>query len=469
MKKSKSEQIRLDHLNQHSRPVSRRDFLSLGMIGFSGMVLMPSLGLSSSLPGDITATSQALSGFAPFLVFDLAGGASLSGNFLVGKKGGPEDLLTSYSTLGWNPKTQGYDSRFGLPMAKPEVSKILEGILQTTSPEAQSKLRLSSLLHFAQDDSSVNQISALPLLSKIGVQGNIFRQTLGMLPSISGGNSRGVISDASLAAINVNSVETLDVSTLLGQRLKQTNLSSRRQWSELVTKMALHQVNVLSTSDRAGVMSAMKNSFEGIGQELGSTVPTDSRKDSIFQKIYNINTSSSALQRDVIISSIVMNVLNGVSGPGAITIGGCDYHDGTQQTGDTKDLEIGREIGRAIESAHQLKKPLFLQILTDGGIYSDEGSRVWRGDAAVKSMSIMGYYHPAAAPKYIDESRIQIGSYTDGQGVDTSTLLGDSPMLAGYIACANYLSICGKLDENYDVFRALFQREKLDSVLVWES
>src|SRR4051812_27739114 len=88
----------------------------------------------------------------PFLVFDLAGGAGLPANFLVGKKAGPYDLLSSYNQLGWSPRKSGaVDNRFGLPMANKDISKVLAGMLSVMSENAQANLRMASILNISQD------------------------------------------------------------------------------------------------------------------------------------------------------------------------------------------------------------------------------------------------------------------------------------------------------------------------------
>src|SRR6185312_3022661 len=107
----------------------------------------------------------------------------------------------------------------------------------------------------------------------------------------------------------------------------------------------------------------------------------DPRGDTIFQTLYNINSGSDPADPEVVFAAVVMNVLRGTCGPGSLSFGGCDYHTGVQPDGDQADLKIGQEIGRAVEAAHQLQKPLFLEILTDGGIVSDTNTRNWISDS----------------------------------------------------------------------------------------
>ena len=130
------------HLNDGKhRLVTRRDFLSHGLISFGAWAAVPSvlgIGMQKALAAD--CGGGAVSSMTPFMVFDMAGGASLPGNFLVGKQGGPQDLLASYSQLGWNPRESGgLNTDFGLPMSA-KYSKMLAGILKNSSAEERAKI-----------------------------------------------------------------------------------------------------------------------------------------------------------------------------------------------------------------------------------------------------------------------------------------------------------------------------------------
>ena len=126
---------KLNYLNQHKKPTTRREFISLGLVIVGGVLFAPRIGKSLSLSNTLSALQEPRAQQIPFLVYDLAGGAALPANFLVGAAGGPQDLLPSYDQLGWNPRTGGFDDRFGLPLAKPEVSGIMRGLLEVLSPE----------------------------------------------------------------------------------------------------------------------------------------------------------------------------------------------------------------------------------------------------------------------------------------------------------------------------------------------
>ena len=109
----------LRHADNHKRPITRRDFLAQGFTRGAAMLTAPSLfslfasprAARAALSPDLQALRQSCglavqgAGKIPFICFDLAGGAGISGsNVLVGQSGGQMDFLS----------TRGYE-RLGLP------------------------------------------------------------------------------------------------------------------------------------------------------------------------------------------------------------------------------------------------------------------------------------------------------------------------------------------------------------------
>ncbi len=454
--------------NDHKRPTTRRDFLSQGFIGLAAYTVIPSfLGTMSWSAWARAAQCEVPdNGYSPFLVFDMAGGGGLPGNFLVGNKNGPEDLLTSYSLLGWDPRRMVIDRRFGLPMAGANVSKIFEGMTTTMSPEAQALTQMGSICHQSQDDSSINTTSALIEVAKAGLQGNLIKNGLGMSSGDSGGNTGTPLKEPTLKPLEVASVDSVTGAT--GYEMLQTELSTSG-------------VAALAKANLAYSREQIRN-FENLpnGQQLkelaecgyvkNSDIITkggsvDPRQSQIFQQVFGINTQTASNNQNAIVATIALNTLMKNTGPGCLRIGGCDYHDGTQTTGDQKDLETGQMIGRSIEAAHRLKKPLVFQLLTDGGVYAREGTRMWQGDGGDKSMTVIGSYNPTRKPTM---RRLQLGNYTNGQGADRDVFFGGNTSLVAYAVFANYLQTMGRLSD-FEKFVApdQFPRERLDDVLLF--
>jgi hypothetical protein len=454
----------LRHLS-HPRPVTRRDLLAQGFIGFSAYAAAPTLmGLLSSSRAMAEGCGSTGDSYMPFMVFDMAGGAALPANFLVGKQGGPEDLLASYDVLGWNPRTSPYDSRFGLPMAT-NMSQIFRGITERASPAAQALLRMGSICNFSRDDTSSNLTSAIAMIMQTGYRGLFLAKGVGTADTVSGGNSDAVGQVPSLAPVFVRNVGDILRSVSFGSAFNDLTPAAVTALARGSLNVSMAQLGRLPTGpDLERLTELARCGYEQNFAFTQGTEGLDPRNDDVFQGLYGIDQNTADDSSAAITAAITMNVLRANSGPGVLTLGGCDYHDGTQTTGDGKDLDMGRQIGLAVEAAHQVQKPLFFQLLTDGGAYAETGTRRWRGDAGDKSMTVIGYYNPAGAPT---QRRIQVGNYTDGQGVDRSTLIGADPAKAAYAVFANYLNAVGKLADFELYAPGVFSSAELDSVLIF--
>jgi hypothetical protein len=453
----------IDHLNSHGTQLSRRQFVGLGLVGASSTLLAPSF--FSMLSSSAFAGQDPLNPIA-YLGFDLAGGAAMPGNFLVGGAGGPEDLLKSYDLIGWNPRVNGYDDRFGLPMPKANIGKIFEGLTTTMSEGAQKNFRMGSFSHVSRDDTSDNPLSIIELLSSMNNMGGSKSQKgLGMTSAASGGNSRGVKSISQYSPTKILSVQDITNITKLSVALEPVPGSLKSRMFKTMQNISNSQSKRLFGLD--AMPDAMNSSFTGLEQLVGGTFALDPRQIADIQTIYGINANTQVTNVTATRAGIVNCVLARATGPGVITIGGCDYHDGTQTTGDAKDLEIGREIGRAIELAHQRKVPLFIHIYSDGGVGARQGSRMWGSDSGEQSLTVIGYYDPKGVPSYSRKDIIQIGHYTAGQGADRETLIGGNPALVSYAVLANYMNLMGNLDQFNTYAPSPFSEAELNSILIF--
>lgn len=429
---------------RHGRPQTRREFLSEGLIAFSATTLLPTpFGFLNKALADVEC-GGAQSSLIPFLVFDCAGGAALPANFLVGGPGGPTDLLKSYNQLGWDPKStpESLSEEFGLPMSQVS-SRILQGIRASASAEARKNFRLASFCHAAQSDSSSNPLNAAALIAKFGYKGSILGQGVGTENSVSGGNSQLGFPAPSYRAIFVPSVQTLIESVGLSKASALGVLSNGAlgRFFSLGNRLSKTQIESLSATHSKELLTLSECSYlENEKKVEHGSAAIDPRLDTQFQSVYGIDQDSPSNNPVVVSAAIVKNVLSQTTGPGVITIGGCDYHDGTSTTGDNKDEEIGVQIGRAIEAAHLLKKPLFIQLITDGGCSNIVGTRQWISDANEKCMTVIGYYRPDGP---MAQRRLQVGHYTSGQGADTDALggLGGRPIKVTAAVFANYVNL----------------------------
>ena len=473
--KIKPEQKKIIIPDGHKLPVTRRDFLKYGVLPFAGQLLVPSL-LTQILNLTITRSARAEGGMAaipyiPFLVFDMAGGGALPGNFLVGKQGGPEDLLNTYETLGWNPRAaNALDKSFGLPMAR-DQSQLLAGMKQAASAEALLNLRMGSFCNFSQDDTSSNQTSALTLISRAGLRGRFSQNGVGAKNSLSGGNSDVALKETQYKPLFVQDALDIQGSVSHGPAFADFSDDQIKGLSRVISEMSSEQIQMITGRKSNDALSKLTGKSYGGTQKYGKTIQDlDARQDTNASQIYQLNQNSNSKSESQVFASIAHNVIQGNTGPGAITIGGFDYHNQPQAQTDAKDREMGVQIGRAVELAYRLKKPLFFQLLTDGGVSATPGTRNWVADSNVRSMTIIGYYNPKAAP---EQRRLQVGEY-DGAGETVNqenALVGGgadiAPSRVADAVLANYLSACGRIGEYEKAGRGIFRNADLDSVLIF--
>jgi hypothetical protein len=347
-------------------------------------------------------------------------------------------------------------------MAKAEVSKMFAGITQAASEDAQKKFRMGSLIHSSSDDTSSNPLSAADLALISSPTKMQFNQVVGNVRNFSGGNSR-YANNAKSQAFYLNNITSFQNAFGLASIYGADNKTPKEIFSTM-KRMASEQTRMLTNS----FQETTSKSYEEAIDLASKGINVDGRKDADTRAIFNIQEGSDPQSQDVLFASVAYTTILGLSGPGVLTIGGCDYHDGTQETGDNKDLQIGQLIGRVVELAHRKQKPLFIQIVTDGGVDAVEGSRKWRGDSGARGMSVIGYFDPNQIPSYAKgNNSIQIGHYNSSQAADTSTLIGASPSKAAYAAFANYLHICGRLGEFNNFAPGIFARDEMDSILVF--
>jgi hypothetical protein len=453
MGQKKKEEIPMWVRTGHSRPVTRRDFLTHGIIPFAAAVTMPSW-LNLLLPQTANAAplcAAAAGNMIPFVTLNLAGGAAIMSNFVPHDQGG--QMLPSYSIRGLG-KTPPIDREFGnVPFAGAVngvlISKFLQGIRET-APTALPKTAFIALCSPSGDDRSSNKFSVDGMLVKAGSLGSMF-PTIG-----SEDTSTGVSSLAAVIAppkpIRVNSLSNLTES--IGYAGALTNLKPNQK-----NKLA-RLINTLSDSQSRKLASItdgqkMKDVLDcaGIKNESLLQSGTDSldlRKDAAagadLSTVWQVNAGTGANDANLVKGSIVYNTIKSQATSGGITLGGYDYHDGNRTNGDAKDLEAGQTAGRILETAAKLNRPVFLLITTDGAVSSvesDSPDSAWTGDQGEASGMYLMYYNPNGRPA---TTGFQIGQFTKGQVADDKSIIGSNTEATAAAVFANYLATNNRLD-----------------------
>src|SRR5688572_2854212 len=200
------------YLNNHRRPVSRRELIAQGfklgtgtLVGGSLMSILtnPAMAAEVALSDDIAAVRDACgiaaqgAGKIPFICFDLAGGANFAGsNVLVGQRGGQMDFL---SAAGYNKQglpadmapsasTAGTQVNTSLGLAFHADSSVLLGINSRLQPARAANINGAVIAARSENDTGNNPHNPMYGIYKAGAGGSLV-DLIGSRNSDSGGNS----------------------------------------------------------------------------------------------------------------------------------------------------------------------------------------------------------------------------------------------------------------------------------------
>jgi len=487
----------------HKKPVTRRDFISQGMMAGTATIATPSLlglfGASqkahAALSPDVEALKNACgiavqgAGKIPFICFDLAGGANISGsNVLVGNRGGQLDFLSSagYSKLGLpgdiipsvvNAQTGLSDfinNDYGLSFHSD--SAFLRGIQEKTDATTAQNTAGAVIPARSDNDSGNNPHNPMYGINKIGADGSLLT-LIGSRNSDSGGNSMSPMSMIDLA-VRPTKVDRpsdvtglVDIGDLVGllsqedavsvmesvYRISdkkmdnvQTNVSSDAVIKELVR---CGYVKSADLADRFGDPSTLNPELDtDIVGPTGIFTQAEFDSDSEFRKT----------------AAVMKLVVNGFAGAGTITMGGYDYHTGDRSTGEIRDLRAGRCMGACLEYAKRVGVPIMIYVFSDGSVASNgsiddsvdgRGKGVWTGDNSSTASSFFMVYNPDGRATLIggtpDEQAVhqQIGYMRSDASVETaSSPAANNPNLLVETVLLNYMALHGEQNQFANMF-----------------
>jgi hypothetical protein len=482
-------------LNDHGRPLSRRDFLGQGLIAGLGMVTGPTLfGLfanprmaAAALSPDIDALKTACgikslgAGKIPFICFDLAGGANISGsNVLVGQQGGQLDFLSTagYSKLGLpgdmtpasiDPNTgiSFINTDFGL--AFHSTSAMLQGISEKA--QLRSTLINGAIIPARSDnDTGNNPHNPMYGIARSGADGSLLT-LIGSRSSDSGGNSMAPVAmlDPSIRPTKVDRPSDVtgmvDTGQLIGV-LTQDDAVAVMESIERISKMKLDRVSTKVTADavikdlvRCGYVKAAD-----IADRFGNPSTLDPALDPDIVGPAGIFTQTEFDNDGEFrkTASVMKMVVNGFAGAGTITMGGYDYHTGDRITGELRDLRAGRCIGACLEYAARANNgagvPLMIYVCSDGSVFSNGmtdaaagGKGVWTGDNSSTAASFFLVYNPGGRPVLLGSGAAeqamhqQIGWMRPDASVETTaTPAANQVNLLVETVILNYMALHGE-------------------------
>jgi len=485
----------------HSRPVSRRDFIRQGFMTGSATVLSGSVlslfanpnTAQAALTPDLRSLSANLncspSGLAggskvPFICFDLAGGANFSGsNVLVGGAGGQDDVnaisTAGYSKLGipgdmipgldstgltlFNTSTNNDFINDELGLKFHQDSALLRGILDTAGA-ALGAGEIDGCVIPARSDNDTGNNPHNPLygIAKTGATGDVV-DLIGSRSSDSGGNSIAPM-DMINPEVRPTKVDRasdvtgmVDVGNLTGILSNPADVTAVMESIARIShkKLNLGAVNTGVTNDevlkdlvRCGYLKSADLADRFAGVEVDPLL--DINISSIFSDAGLNVTADREFEKT---ASIMKMVLNGHSAGGCVTMGGYDYHTGDRAVGELRDRRAGRCIGACLSYAQKLGKPLMVYVYSDGSVASNgqldnsadgRGKGQWTGDNSSTACSFFLVYNPGGAPTLRIPGR-QIGRFSaDASVVTSSSPAANNVNLLVNTILLNYMALNGE-------------------------
>lgn len=445
--------------------LTRRELLEAGVISFAARVAVPGA-VTSILTMTQRAEAQVAGTMMPFVTLSLSGGAALHGNFVVKNAGG--DLLSAYTKLGLGAAGFATEKLLGADFAA--TAQMHQGIKSVSSNAALSKARLVALCTNTANDTA-GQAALRPFydlsgpLEKAGLVGKI-------LPAVhQGTNAENLkpVFGAPNSVLDIASLDSMFGALNYSSILADNGLLSKKQkdaLSSFIGKMTKSQIAKLNSKDD-GLKTALEEAGIKSGEiiKAGGASGVDPRKDANVQAVYQIATNTAANNATAMSAGVVYNALNGNVSHGRITLGGYDYHaPGLRTTADKKDFDAGVQIGRMLELALRMKKPLFILVTTDGACVSetsDSATSIWSSDYS-SSLQFIIAFDPNGK---VTSSGTQIGHYLSDQSVDTTTLVGSRPDYVAAAVLANYLNLNKKLGMFKQLAPATLQADDVEKVV----
>ncbi len=513
----------------HRRPITRREFIGQGFMAGSASVLGGGL---LSLFADPRAAWATLSpdldplrtscginvlgaGKIPFICFDLAGGANMTGsNVLVGGPGGQLDFLSTqgYSKLGLpgdmipsaiDPLTNLDFIDQSLGLAFHRDSAFLRGMMGSMSAGTAANVSGAVIPARSDNDTGNNPHNPLYGINKAGADGSLLT-LIGSRNSDSGGNSMAPASMINTEARPTKVDRPSDVTGLVdtGQLvglLGQDDAVAVMESIYRISDMKMQQVdtglnfpdpNQTPITRDEVVENLVKCGYlksADIADRFGDPTTLNPNLDNDIVGAGGIFTDAEfSTDNEFQKTAAVMKLtINGFAGAGCITMDGYDYHTGRRSDGEIRDFRAGRCMGACLEYAARSNNgagvPLMMYVFSDGSVSSNgaldntvdgRGKGVWASDNGSTAASFFLIYNPGGRPTLIggtpEEQAIhqQIGYFRPDASVDTSaTPAANNVNLLVETLLLNYMALHGETGN----FQTLFPNHGLGNVALRDS
>ncbi len=513
----------------HKKPVTRRDFISQGFMTGPAVVAVPTLltmlvrseiargnPLSPDLEAMLLAEDrpgglcnvQAGAGKIPFICFDLAGGANLTGSeMLCGQSGSPLNFLSTqgYATLGLpgnmtpnSPNAASATNNFintEFGAAWHSDGAILRGMQASTQVATRANVNGFPIAARSENDTSNNPHNPMYGINRVGADGQLLT-LIGSQNSDSGGNSMSPASMMNPAARPTKVDRASDVTGLVDTGELGTLFSNPDDAIavlESMTRLSHAKANVaptlLSASEEEKLRKLVKCGY------LKSTYLADRfRSPAALNPDRDPHIVAQASQPAGVTpiftaaeysgdgefrkaAAIMKMVINGYAGAGTVTMGGYDYHGQGRNTGENRNFRAGRCIGACLEYAARMQRPLMIYVFSDGALSASNmvnntvdgrGKLDWTSDNQSTAVPFVLVYKPgnSGRPALRSATRMQIGSMTaQGAVNNSSSPAANAVNLLVETVILNYMGLHGEEGN----FTSLFPSNGLGSSALRDS
>ncbi len=433
----------------HSKPVSRRDFLAHGMIPFAAAAFMPNW---MKLLSPESAMAQVkcpedVSSMIPFIQLNLGGGAGLAANYVPMDEG--RQLLDSYDIIGLGNNQVPVTRVFGnAPFAGNGISNVLTGIQSAAQTATQNNTAFIGFCVQSRDDSSENYFAANGLVHKAGLVGS-------KLPALGSRDSNSGIGQLSAlysppSPLIVKSYNDIANSLAYTAGLAALNQTQKEKLTKLIGDLNSAQARKLAATSSGAKFQELLTCVGIKNSELvqQGTAAVDPRSNAAVAGIWGLAANTNANSESFVLGSMAYNTILGQAGSSSFDKGGYDYHGNSRaNVTNVRDREAGVLIGRILETARVLNKPVFLMVTTDGAVSAEKSASPttdFNSDRGSAGMVYTFLYHPDGRPATTD---FQVGHYTKtGQSADTDFIIGGSPELATQAVFLNWLKMNNRMD-----------------------
>ncbi len=464
----------------HPLPSNRREFLSSGLIGFSGMLVAPSIINVLSSPAfaaDSTQCSVQGEAMPAFITVNLSGGASLSSN--LPPLGEDRSPLARYDLLGlgadntvFTDNTRGSDMFQGVRVSGgPQAGFFWAGLRLRASQGTIDKTSLISIAVSSNDDTDSNMLDASGMILAAGSTGEL-------LPNLGNdaGTGTGVGQTPALvrpaAPLIVRSFADIEGALKPAGSLATRLTDARRQkLLQLVNSLSGTQARTVAAAGGATGVAIQRIVECATGQNIAISGNSDPGIDpglntsvaGIWGIAPNNKTGNVYAQAAMVYSGLL-----GRSATTGIDLGGNDYHGNARANTNTTDQRSGEMVGRILETASALGKPVMIYVCSDGSVSSNGGTAFggdFSNDSGSRGMAYILAFNPVARPKMKDDIfKHQIGWYTAGQGATDQSVVG-TPVKAAVAVLANYLALAKQSQKLDAIAPGVFTRADLDEVV----